>query len=168
MSFKTSNPQCGDFFLVHIPGAAGAAIYLGQALVGSRSYFTHAGIVGPTGTIVQAQPGGAVEIPLMDAISDRTRVAYSDFALSDAERARIWDVAQSYKGTPYSFVDYAAIAGLRWFHTARIEDYVRDSKHMICSQLVDECYALAGHELFPNRAAGDVAPGDLAKLIGAP
>lgn len=168
MAFKTSAPDCGDFFLVHIPGAVGGAITLGQALVGSYSYFTHAGMVGPSGTIIQAQPGGAVEIPLLDAISDRTRVAYSDFALTDDQRQAVWTAAKGFVGVPYSFADYLAIGALRLLHTDRLERYVSSTGHQICSQLVANAYAAAGTPLFSDgRAAGDVAPGDLARLIGA-
>lgn len=165
---KTSNPLCGDFFLVHISGFTGVFIDGAQRLVGSGSYFTHAGIVGPDGQVaIAAQPGGAVQTSLTDALDGRTRVAYSNLPLVDENRAKIWSAAQHYLGTPYSFADYAAIAGIRLFHTDSLERYVMDTGHMICSQLVAQCYSDAGIKLFPNRSPGDVAPGDLANLIGA-
>lgn len=167
MTFKTSDPQCGDFFLVHISGFSGVCISAGQSLVGSGSYFTHAGIVGPQNDAIAAYPGGARRTSLTEALGGRTRVAYSDFELSDAERSGIWQAALHYEDVPYSYLDYVAIAGVRLLGTSRLEAYVSTTGHMICSQLVEECYNSAGIELFPNRFPGDVAPGDLARLIGA-
>lgn len=167
MTYKTSDPQCGDFGLVRISGFTGVCVGAGQRLVGSGSYFTHAFIVGPNGDAIAAQPGGAVRTSLTEALGGRTRVAYSNFDLTDVERRTIWNTAAASVGTPYSFMDYLAIAGIRWFDNYRLENYVADTKHMICSQLVDQCYHNAGIELFPNRQPGDVAPGDLARLIGA-
>lgn len=166
MVYKTENPLPGDFGLVHIPRLVGGAISRGQRLVGSGSYFTHAFVVVENGDVVQAQPGGAVACPLMDAITSR-RVAYSAFDLLTQQRARIVANAMSMIGTPYSFADYLAIGALRLAHFGWLEDYVSADGHLICSQLVDEAYGLAGIELFPNRRTGDVAPGDLANLIGA-
>jgi uncharacterized protein YycO len=166
MTFKTANPLPGDFGLVHIEGWSGKAISLGQRLVGSASYFSHAFVVIDSGNVVEAEPGGAIQSTLSDAVGNR-RVAYSDFALDGVQRARIVSAAIDLIGTPYSFVDYAAIGAVRLLHFGLIEDYVSDSRHMICSQLVDECYGLAGIELFPHRACGNVTPGDLARLIGA-
>jgi hypothetical protein len=167
MTFKTTNPQCGDIYLVHITGAVGAGIELGQKLVGSSSYFTHAGVVGPDGNFaVAAQPGGAIQTSLADGIGSG-RVVYSAFDLTVKQRSDIWSAAQSYLGTPYSFADYAAIAALRLCHTDAIELFVGATGHMICSQLAAQCYLDAGIKLFPNRVPGDVAPGDIANLIGA-
>lgn len=167
MTFKTENPQCGDIFLVHVPGIVGFGIGIGQQIVGSTSYFTHCGIVGPAGEVaIAAQPGGAIQTTLRDALPSSGRVVYSDFILNVRQRSEIWSAAQQYLGTPYSFADYAAIAALRLLHTDALEAFVRDSGHMICSQLADQCYLDAGVKLL-DRAAGDVAPGDIANLIGA-
>jgi hypothetical protein len=38
---------------------------------------------------------------------------------------------------------------------------------MICSQLVDRCYDIAGVHLFDDgRKPGDVSPGDLSRCLG--
>jgi cell wall-associated NlpC family hydrolase len=139
----------------------------GQRAVGSGSYFTHAFVYIGNGEVIQAQPGGASRVLLSEALDGRKRVAWSAFPLTDNERAVIVSAAKWYLGTPYSFLDYLAIAEARLLHRRRLERYVSTTSHMICSQLVDECYRRAGIELFPGRLPGDVAPGDLAKLIGA-
>lgn len=166
MSFKTANPLPGDIGLVRITGAVGAGISLGQRLVGSGSYFTHAFVVVGDDLAVQAQPGGAVLTSLFGAVDGR-RVAYSDFDLSDRQRALICAHAKLLVGTPYSFLDYAAIGAARFTGIKALEDYVSESGHVICSQLADLAYRRAGIDLFPNRIPGDVAPGDIARLIGA-
>jgi uncharacterized protein YycO len=164
--FKTFDAQCGDIFLTHISGVTGLGVELGQKIVGSGNYFTHAGIVGPGQRIIQAQPGGAVELPLMTILGEK-RLAYSAFDLTPKQRSDIWSAAQHYLGTPYSFADYAAIPAYRLLHTDALEIFVGETGHMICSQLVTQCYLDAGIKLFPDRVPGDVAPGDIANLIGA-
>lgn len=160
-------PQPGDFGLCRISGLTGVAVSAGQRLIGSGSYFTHAFVYVGNGEVVQAQPGGAKRMPLSDAVSNHSRVAYSSFPLAPVQRAAILGAATYLIGTPYSFADYAAIGARRLLGIAALERFVRDSGHMICSQFVDECYRRAGFELFPGRIPGDVAPGDLARLIGA-
>jgi hypothetical protein len=47
-----------------------------------------------------------------------------------------------------------------------VTDFIADSGHLICSQLVDLCYLRAGAHLFDDgRLPGDVTPGDLWKLL---
>lgn len=165
---KTDRPLPGDFGLCRIGGAVGLGVSAGQRLIGSGSYFTHAFIYVGAGEVIQAQPGGAKRVLLAEALDGRTRVAYSDFQLTSFQRAGIVWNAHKLLCTPYSFLDYLAIAEARIAHSERLENYVSDTGHMICSQLVAECYKRgAGIELFPGRIPGDVAPGDLAKLIGA-
>lgn len=164
---REHTPLPGDFGLCRISGLTGAAVSAGQRLIGSGSYFTHAFIYVGNGEVIQAQPGGAKRVLLAEALNGRKRVAYSAFPLSDDERKIIVSAAQWYTGTPYSFLDYLAIADARILGSKRLERYVSTTHHMICSQLVDECYRRAGIELFPGRIPGDVAPGDLARLIGA-
>lgn len=159
-------PAVGQFGLTRIPGVTGLLVDAGQRIVGSGSHYTHAFIYIGNWEVVQAEPGGARRRPLADVLGGRPAV-YSDFALSDAERESIVDHAIGMVGTPYSFLDYAAIGAARLLHTKALENYVGDTGHMICSQLVDEAFACAGIELFPDRIPGDVAPGDLARLIGA-
>jgi len=166
MTFKTY-PLPGDFGLVRISGLTGELVSAGQRIIGSGSYYTHAFVVVGSGkTVVQAQPGGAKLMDLDDALGGRKAV-YSAYALTEEQRIAIRRAAVSLIGTPYSFLDYAAIGARRLLGTKGLESYVGSTGHMICSQLVDEAYRRAGIELFPGRIAGDVAPGDLARLIGA-
>lgn len=165
MAFATE-PQPGQFGLVRIGGTTGKLISIGQRLIGSGSTYTHAFMVVDNGMVIQGEPGGAKLVPLEQVVSGRT-AAYSAIPLDSVRRASVIEAAHSLAGTPYSYLDYLAIGAARIARTAALERFVSASGHMICSQLVDETYRRAGIELFPGRIAGDVAPGDLARLIGA-
>jgi cell wall-associated NlpC family hydrolase len=167
VSVKTSYPLPGDFGLTRIAGVTGKLVSVGQRAVGSGSYFTHAFVYVGNGHIIEAEPGGARLSTLAHALEGGKHAVYSDLELTGAQRRDIVSAALSLKGTPYSFLDYLAIGEARILRTKHLEHFVADSGHMICSQLVDESYRRAGIDLFPGRLTGDVAPGDLARLIGA-
>jgi cell wall-associated NlpC family hydrolase len=156
-------PKPGDFGLTRIAGKTGRLVSIGQRVIGSGSYYTHAFVYVGNGEIIEAEPGGARRSTLQEG----KHVAYSAIPLSCSRRSSIVRAAVALIGTPYSFLDYVAIGARRLAHIDALERFVEDSHHMICSQLVDEVYRRAGIELFPNRIPGDVTPGDLAKLIGA-
>jgi uncharacterized protein YycO len=159
-------PQPGDFGVVQIHGYGGKLISIAQALIGCPSRFSHAFLVLDNGEIVQGEPGGAKIYPL--SVMEHRGAVYSSLPLTDTQRAAIVAAGRSMAGTPYSWVDYAAIGLQRLGMPFKaLRDYVSDSGHMICSQLVDAAYQRAGVDLFPNRAPGNVTPGDLARLIGA-
>jgi hypothetical protein len=88
-------------------------------------------------------------------------------ALTPAQRAQAASVADQYKGVPYSWADYGALA----LHRLRIpvpdlKRYIGDTGHQICSQLADQCRLDLGSHLFDdNRWPGFVTPADLANLI---
>jgi cell wall-associated NlpC family hydrolase len=159
-------PQPGDFALTKIYGLTGAAISVGQHIIGDGSPVQHALVYVGNGEVVQAMPGGAELIPLEDASAP---VIWSTgrIILTAADRIRIVSAARGLVGTPYSFLDYASI-GLAHFRVRPrwVRDFVADSGHLICSQLVDEAYLRAGVRLFDDgRLPGDVTPGDLWWLL---
>jgi uncharacterized protein YycO len=159
-------PQPGDFGVVQIHGYGGKLISLGQALIGCPSRFSHAFLVLDNGEIVQGEPGGAKIYPA--SVMHGRGAVYSSLPLTDAQRTVIVSAGRSLVDTPYSWADYAAIGLQRLGLPSRaLRDYVADSKHMICSQLVAEAYERAGITLFSRLSAGEVTPGDLARLIGA-
>ncbi|MBT2412667.1 hypothetical protein J7I94_19225 [Streptomyces sp. ISL-12] len=159
-------PQPGDFALTKIRGITGAFVSAGQALVGDAAPVHHAYVYVGNGYIVQAEPGGAKKIRL-DEASEPVIWSTGRFDLTAAQRMRICYEARSLVGTPYSFLDYASIALAHYRIRPRwVRDYVADSGHMICSQLVDEVYLRAGEHLFTDgRLPGDVTPGDLYRLL---
>jgi hypothetical protein len=87
--------------------------------------------------------------------------------LTEPQRAAIVKKALACKGIPYSAIDYVALAMHRLHLPAPgLREYIESSEHLICSQLVDMCYRLAGVHLFSdNRWPGYVTPADLANLI---
>lgn len=161
-------PLPGDFGLVHMGGDSGKLIHLGQWLNGDGfADFEHAFLfVGMGGTIVEAEPSGAKRAPFHYG-----NVLWSTdkIPLTEEQRIIIVRTADKCVGTPYSAADYFAIAAKRLKLgplVPGLKNYVASSKHMICSQLVDYCYAQAGVHLFDdNRWPGYVTPGALAELL---
>lgn len=159
-------PRPGDFALTRIGGVTGRAISLGQRIIGDGAPVQHAMLYVGDGKVVQAMPGGAECIPLADA---NPVVVWSSgiIGLTDYEREVIASTGYSLIGTPYSFLDYGSIA-LATFHVRPgfVRRFVSDDGHMICSQLVDFAYEMAGVHLFSDgRIPGDVTPGDLYGLL---
>ncbi|MGI5404156.1 hypothetical protein ACQEVG_32840 [Streptomyces sp. CA-135486] len=163
-----TTPRPGDFALTKIRGITGKAIAAGQALVGDASPVQHAMVYVGDGEIVQAMPGGAELIRLEDA-SPVVQWSTGHFDLTREQRARIAANAIWLVGTPYSYLDYISIALAHYrVRPVWVREYIADSGHLICSQLVDEAYLRAGVHLFDDgRLPGDVTPGDLWKLLKA-
>ncbi|MFC8583204.1 hypothetical protein ACFUGD_01300 [Streptomyces sp. NPDC057217] len=161
-----TSPLPGDFALTKIGGVTGKLVAAGQALVGDASPVQHAFVYVGDGQVVQAMPGGAELIRLEDA-SEPVVWSTGHFELTPLRREFIKWTAIGLVGTPYSFLDYASI-GLAHFRIRPrwVREFVADTGHMICSQLVDEVYLRAGVHLFDDgRLPGDVTPGDLWKLL---
>ncbi|MEU9127857.1 hypothetical protein AB0D08_07050 [Kitasatospora sp. NPDC048540] len=164
-------PRAGDFAAVRMKGGVGRLIRVGQWLNGDGfADFEHAFVLVDDDQLVEAQPGGAQLLPL-SAYQDHPILWSTGIVpLTDGQRAAIVTAARGYLGVPYSFADYAALATHR-FHlpiSPLVKGYVASTKHMICSQLVDQCYQDAGVRLFADgRWPGYVTPADLVnRLLG--
>ncbi len=161
------DPLPGDIGLTQISGAVGTFIRFGQWLNGNGfGEYQHAFLVLPDGRLLEAEPGGASIRSLSKY--DGARVLYAcPASLTDEQRERICQAAQRYVGVPYSFADYLAIAAHRFrLPLPGLRGYVAASRHMICSQLVDQCYQDAGVHLFDDgRWPGYVTPMALYDLL---
>ena len=139
-------PKPGDFGLVSIKGGVGFLIRVGQFLIGDgfRDY-EHAFIYVGDGKIVEAEPGGALISDLAE-YDGRSIIWSTDLIpLTDEQRALIVQSALAQEGTPYSFLDYLAIALYRLgIKHPGVAKRVESSKHLICSQLVALDYEHAG------------------------
>lgn len=171
--------QVGDIGFGVIPGRVGGLVSLGQALLRDECWLTHAFIVAQTwpapaetypatARIVEAMPGGAS----VDYLRGQDRIgpgwAYIRLPLTAEQRDSVTMYATDARGTPYSFLDYVALAGLHWGIRGPIRRRVTSSGHMICSQLVDQVLTLAGYHLFTDgRLPQDVTPGALFRQAGA-
>lgn len=157
------------FFVTPVRGFVGELIDLGQLFAGAPSEFGHCGIItDPDGTTMEAQPGGArpgnvahypqaliCDGPILNLPAEKR----------DAARQLVRHYALMEQGTPYSPLDYVALALLHLHLPSRwVRNRVRSSGHLICSALVDAVYTDAGLPLFTDgRLAGDVMPADLAR-----
>lgn len=167
----------GDFAVIPVAGPVGTLISFGEWLNGSAfGDYDHAEIfvgladaASPLGYTMGAYPGGARLKPVP---ADQSGWLWSSgrIDISDAERQAVVRTALACRGIGYSAADYFALAAHRLHIPAPgLQDYIADSGHMICSQLVDYCYTCAGVRLFHDgRWAGYVTPADLAYRISHP
>lgn len=167
-------PQPGDIGLTQIRGAVGLGIRIGQWLNGDGfANYEHAFVVSevvPTGDgkpplvfIVEAEPGGAHEAPLTEY--DANAVAW--LRCPEQYRSAVAAAARDQIGTPYSFLDYLAIA-LHRFHIPMpgLRAYIASGKHAQCATLADRIAALGGWHLYDDgRWEGYVTPEDLWHLV---
>jgi hypothetical protein len=160
------NPQAGWIGLTQIEGPVGFGIRFGQWLNGSGfEDFEHALVAtdapaGETGLwIVEAEPGGARHVPMHYSSGSMYWLRPPDAATGQ----RVAEAAISLVKTPYSFLEYDALALRRLNIPAPgLRHYVADTGHMICSQLADEAAKRGGWQLFDDgRWPGDVTPGDI-------
>ncbi|MCW2890997.1 MAG: hypothetical protein JWO75_486 [Actinomycetia bacterium] len=161
-------PQPGDIGLTQIPGPVGWLIRFGQWLNGDGwGDYEHAFIVLPDGQLIEAYPRGARVMPLSEYDGQRTVYVHPD-GLTDGQRQAICAAAVKYEGTPYSFIDYLAIAAHR-FHLPipGLRRYVAATGHQLCSQLADQSCQDAGVHLFDDgRWPGFVDPQSLYNQLG--
>lgn len=156
--------KVGDIGLTTIGGVLGFFVSLGQHLAGDSSRYTHAFIVLDDETVLAAQPGGA----RVDKLSDyKNKSVYIQLDLTNEQREAIVVEARSLEGLPYSFLDYLALSLARLgFKPKWLKNYIANTGHMICSQLVDEVYRRVGLHLFnDNRLPQEVTPGDLLYVL---
>lgn len=162
-------PRPGDIGLVKISGVGGQLIrWLQRANGDGFEDYEHAFIVTAVSaegviTIVEAEPGGAVEVELhYPAHKVRWLVCPDQYRIGTVTTA----LATARRKVPYSWLDYGACA----LHRAHINPwglkaYIQSTKHMMCSQLADYCASKAGWRLFQDgRWEGYVTPGALDKL----
>jgi hypothetical protein len=171
-----------SMFLTRIPGRSGWWVGTAQALLGMPSRWTHGGVIGQGGGTFEAAPGGVYEGHVDDLhgrphiVCDApVQLAVKAAALGGAEtrgeyerhlREAVLYSARELLGTPYSFLDYLALALYHLAPKARITALIRkrveDSKHLICSAFVDRVMDRAGIHLYDDgRLSGDVTPSDL-------
>jgi hypothetical protein len=155
-----ADPPVGLIGLTLIHGDVGKAIEFGEWLNGDGfKAWEHAFISIGGGLIVEAEPGGA----RVSNISEYSTVHWCHglYDLGTPEQLNATeDAAKKYTGVPYSFLDYVALVDHR-LHIPfpGLQGYIASTGHMICSQLVDQCYSDAGMHIFTDgRWPGYVDP----------
>lgn len=167
----TVQPSPGDFGLTKITGLGGYFIRAGQWMLGDGfQNFEHAFIFLGDDQLIEAEPGGARVVSLSE-IYTGFDIDWSTgkIPLTDEQRQLIVSNARALEGTPYSFLDYFALAAHRLrLPVPFLKRYIESSKHLMCSQLVDMCYMLSGVHLYDDgRWPGYVTPGDLYELLAS-
>jgi len=143
----TYTPRRGDFFITVSRSRIGAIVRFLQALVGDYTIFTHAGMV----------------------TTDQDSEGHQDIVEAMPGKAKLSDLSKyrSDPNTTYSWSEYLYLALAHWgWRTKWIQNRIKSSGHLICSQLVDQVYNDAGIQLFADgRISEDVTPGDLARIL---
>lgn len=146
----------GDVALARGNDAVGLAIQFG-----TRSRFNHVRLVtNEVGHVLEADPSGA-EWGLVHPDDVVVRPP-----LTMEQRSRIDGIAAHLHGTPYGFLDCAAL-GLAQFGLTlpSVTRRVSRPDRLFCSQLVDYAWFLSGFRAFDDgRVPQDVSPGDIADL----
>lgn len=159
----TYHPYPGDIGLTQIEGYVGSLIRVGQWLNGDGfADYQHAFVMVSDRYLIEAMPGGARIAPLHHY--DTGRILW--LRCPPQFRKAVAAAARGYRDVPYSAADYFALAAHRLHIPApHLKKYIRDSGHMICSQLADQAAMDGGWRLFEDgRWPGDVTPADLAVL----
>ena len=158
-------PLVGTIGLTQISGNVGKLIEVGQFLNGQGfKDWEHAFLLGPGNRILEAEPGGA-RLGTADEYKDVYWCNAIASQYTPENLTAVWTGAQKYVGTGYSFLDYEALAMHR-LHIPfpGLENYIKDSGHLICSQLCDQAYLDQGDHLFAGVWQGYVTPLGLYNL----
>jgi hypothetical protein len=161
----------GDFAVCNIGGGGGVAIDFMQWLNGATafSHWDHALVYLGQGMVLQAEPHGAQIVSRPVRAGDLWSTSIAALALTHTQQARVWGLAQSLEGTPYSALDYLALAARRARIPApHLRAFLKTQGHAMCSELVDLFRMRLGSHLFrDDRWEGDVTPWDLGHLLVA-
>jgi len=150
---------------IYLPGDVALARgndFVGMGIqFGTRSRFNHVRLLVDTkGKVLEADASGAQWHHVHpDDVVVRP-------PLTVAEQAQIPEIAAHLHGTPYGFLDCAAL-GLAQFGLTlpSVTRRVSRPDRLFCSQLVDYAWFLAGFHAFDDgRVPQDVSPGDIADL----
>jgi len=177
--------QPGDLCVCRISGAGGIAIDFAQWLNGAKafSHWDHVKVYVGGGKILQAEPGGAQIISQPVLPGELWSTGIPSLALSGEQQARVPALAEEYRGIGYSALDYQALAAHRLHfpdwplwpgtpppegdgHRVTLQQFIKDTGHMMCSFLGDNFRLRLGSHLFADgRWEGYVTPFDIGQLI---
>jgi uncharacterized protein YycO len=153
--------QLGDFCVMATKGFVPWCIR-----VITRSPVNHAALYVGGGQLVEAQPQGAILVPVTKY--DGYRLYWSNLDLTGTERKQIALAGLNLRGTPYAFADILAqvlVRVFKWRASFWAKDRAARPDRLQCAQLVEAAYLKAGIVLLPKTPRGMVSPGDLYDLI---
>ncbi len=168
---RITKPQLGDFNVCAISGTVGKLISLAEKLNGDAfTQYDHVRVYIGNNQIVQAEPGGAKVYDISGWDSSPVSLwSTGAISLTDTQRHSIasWAKVFAHHNIGYSEADYFALAAHRLhIPVPGLRDFINNTGHAICSQLVDKCYLNAGVHLFEDmRWPGYVTPADMAGII---
>jgi hypothetical protein len=155
-------PQPGCYGVVDLPG-----FFPWMIRLFTRSKYSHAFVYLGFGLILEAQPNGSRISPL--SRYDGLAMRFSEPAPGYTPDPDAQTAQARWLGIPYGFADIGWLGidlttGWRW---RWLLDRVRDTRRMICSQLVAAWGAAHGADWSCGQAfAQEVTPGMLAARLG--
>lgn len=179
MTSTPANLQPGDLLCTNITGEVGKLIGLGEWLdtfsfkklfnreLLELRVFSHVAVIRDSATLIEAEAGGARVAPIAEYLDGRPLMFSTGLlGIDKATGQLIANYAEAMVGSPYSFLDYGAIAAKRLhLPVPGLKDYINSSSHVICSQLAALAYDKAGKSLFPGYWPGYTTPLDVARLL---
>lgn len=159
-----SEPSLGDIGCTTIKGDVGWLIRVGQWLNGDGfANIEHCFVYVGGGEIVEAEPGGAHLAPLAEY--DAREIVW--VRCPEAHRQAVAAAARNLIGTPYSALDYVAIAAHR-LHIPGLKRVALSTASMICSTLAVVAARRGAWALLAPTPAGYIVPDALAALADPP
>jgi uncharacterized protein YycO len=157
----------GDFILAHRHHVIARLITLAQSrrFKGPDARFahwSHAAVVAPDATVIEAEIRGIVRSPLTKYRPDEYRLVRLDGMLDESARSRVVDYASAQLGQAFGFLDMAGAAV--YLLTGLPVRMVR-RRHEICSSLVVRAMQEGG--LLKELDPALTLPADLAKRFDA-
>lgn len=161
----------GDFILVHESGEGGWLVETLQAADGNGfSEYEHVALYTGGQLLIEMNHRGIQVHSVTEYDDTETRWSTGRLVTSEEQQTNIVKTANYYlnRKIGYSWADYGAIAAHRLhIPVPGLKEYIGTSRHMICSQFVDQCWNQAGYHIFnDNRWPGYVTPGDLNLALG--
>jgi uncharacterized protein YycO len=154
------DPRIGDYGVVRSNG-----IFARLIQIGTVSRWNHAFVYIGDGQIIEANPRG-IEV---SSVFKYPLIAWNQHEELDAkERHIIVEHAKAQIGKPYNFLVIANLAlrilGLKVLANTKLLYKMAQKDGYICSELVAECYKVAGADT-SIKAPDLVTPGDLAERL---
>lgn len=159
-----SGPNLSDFGI-----KAGGGWPMWWVRVVTFSHYGHAALVTgldmdpdlPRVHVTEARPSGVIQ--RWCAVDEFRWSSGGPIKVTDLQRARIHDAAVSCLGKGYDWPSLWHFVP-RFFGSKVGYSSDHPDRRLFCSELVVWAYKEAGIDLFPGRAPGDIAPGELEQF----
>jgi hypothetical protein len=152
MTGVATTARPGDFFVVATGGREAAVIRWAERHAANHAdrpgaWANHAGIIGPNGTVWEANPRGGFQ-PAHLSKYDGMHLAWSSRPITDEQRMEALAVCRSLEAIPYGWDDIVAL-GISTLGAVpdSVWEQLNRPDRLICSQAVAHVYRAIGDPL---------------------